>query len=35
MPIEQMLPETVRDEMETRTNWGDLLTGAAPGQRGR
>jgi hypothetical protein len=30
MPIEQMLPETVREEMETRTNWGDLLKEPLP-----
>jgi hypothetical protein len=25
-----MLPETVREQMQTRTKWGDLLTAPLP-----
>jgi NodT family efflux transporter outer membrane factor (OMF) lipoprotein len=30
MPIEDMLPETTREAMEARTNWGDLLRAPLP-----
>ena len=35
MSVEQMIPESVRDKMQDRTNWGDVLrepvpTGAGP-----
>nr|AAP49326.1 Uvs055 [uncultured bacterium] len=29
-PVEQLVPESVRDQMSTRTNWGDLLTSPLP-----
>jgi NodT family efflux transporter outer membrane factor (OMF) lipoprotein len=30
MPAEQLLPEPVRDQMNSRTKWGDLLTAPLP-----
>jgi len=30
MPVEQLIPEDVRDTMRERTNWGDLLTAPLP-----
>lgn len=30
MPIEQMLPDTVREQMQSRTKWGDLMTQPLP-----
>jgi NodT family efflux transporter outer membrane factor (OMF) lipoprotein len=30
MPVEQLFPEAVRDQMRSRTNWGDLLTTPLP-----
>jgi hypothetical protein len=34
MSVEQMLPESVRDEMQGRTNWGDLLDEPLPTDNG-
>jgi len=30
MPVEQLVPESVRETMRTRTKWGDLLTAPLP-----
>jgi outer membrane protein TolC len=30
MSVEQLVPESVRDAMHTRTNWGDLLSAPLP-----
>ena len=30
MTVEQMIPESVRDKMQDRTNWGDLLDEPVP-----
>ncbi|HEX5764889.1 MAG TPA: TolC family protein, partial [Woeseiaceae bacterium] len=30
MSVEQMVPESIRDEMRSRTNWGDLLSEPLP-----
>jgi hypothetical protein len=32
--VEQMIPESVRDEMESRTNWGGLLDEPLPTDTG-
>jgi outer membrane protein TolC len=34
MPVEQMIPESVRDEMRSRTNWGGLLDEPLPTDNG-
>jgi hypothetical protein len=34
MSVEQMIPESVRDEMESRTNWGGLLDEPLPTDTG-
>ena len=32
MPVEQLIPQTTRDAMQERSNWGDLLTAPLPAQ---
>ena len=34
MSVEQMLPESMRDKMQDRTNWGDLLDEPVPTELG-
>ena len=34
MTLEQMIPESTRETMQDRTNWGDLLTEPVPADAG-
>ena len=35
MPVEQLVPPSVREQMRSRTNWGDLLSAPLPAQPGK
>jgi outer membrane protein TolC len=34
MSVEQLVPESIRDQMRSRTNWGDLLSEPLPSDDG-